>query len=122
MEFIDDDLWCERTGEELGLGALKLQAVSSGQDVAVRLVVEGVENPLRDPRIPQLIVIARRSRRCDGVAVAANDAGWRIAVNSGASIAYRPEAAAPMLESEDVPTGAIERLASGGGILADSSF
>lgn len=119
IEFIDDDLWCERTRDDLGLEGLQLQAVSGGQDVSVRLLVKGLVNPLRDPRTPQLIVTARRYRRCDGVAVSSDDAGWRLAINTGASIAYRPDANSSIAESEDVPAGVIERMASTGGILAD---
>jgi len=119
IEFIDDDLWCKRTCDELGLGALQLQAVASAQNVSVRLVVKGMGNPLRDPRLPQLIVAARQYRRCDGVAISADDSGWRLAVNTGASIAYRRDPDSSMRESEDVPAGAIERMVATGGVLAD---
>jgi hypothetical protein len=119
IEFIDDDLWCERTCDELGLDGLQLQAVSGGQDVSVRLIVKGPVNPLQDSRIPQLIVTARRYRRCDGVAVSSDDAGWRLAINTGASIAYRPDEVSSMVESDELTAGVIERMASTGGILAD---
>jgi hypothetical protein len=120
IEFIDDDLWCERTREELGLEALQLQAVSGGQAVSVRLVVNGLDAPLRDPRVPQLIVAARRYRRCDGVAIFSGDVGWRLAVNTGSPAAYLPGGGgSTMLESLEVADGWVERLASNGGILAD---
>jgi hypothetical protein len=120
IEFIDDDLWCQTTCSDLGLESLQLEAVSGGQNVSVRLVIEGLDNPLRDPRIPQLVTAARRYRRCDGVAISADDAGWRLAIKTGTSIAYRPDVDSSMVESSaDISAGEIERMASAGGILAD---
>jgi hypothetical protein len=120
IEFIDDDLWCERTRRDLDLKTLQLEAVSRGQVVSVRLVIEGVDDPLRDPGIPQLIIAARQYRRCDGVAIFSADAGWRVAVNTGAPAAYlQSEKHSSMVMSEEVVKDAIERMASTGGILAD---
>jgi hypothetical protein len=120
IEFIDDKLWCERTCGELGLDSLELQAVSAGQAVTVRLMVKGLDRPLQDPRLPQLIVAARQYRHCDGVAIFSEDDGWRVAINTGVAAAYLPgDNNCPMVESEEVAEGSIELMASTAGILAD---
>ena len=49
IEFIDDNLWCKRTRDELALKDLRLEEVTGGQAVSVRLVVKGLVHPLRDP-------------------------------------------------------------------------
>lgn len=120
IEFIDDDLWCQQTRDQLALEDLQLAEVTSGQAVSVRLMVRGLVDPLRDPRTSQLIVAVRRYRRCDGVAVFSMDAGWRVAIKTGSPLSYLPgDPGHPMLESDEVAAGAIEQMASTGGILAD---
>jgi hypothetical protein len=120
IEFIDDDLWCERTSSEMDLDRLRLEPVSHGQQVGVRLLVQGVTDPLNDPRLPQLIVAARRYRRCDGVAIFSEDSGWRITATTGESAAFiRGEADRRMIESEVLPAGVIEHLASRGEAIGD---
>jgi hypothetical protein len=122
LEFIDDDLWCQRTADELGLVSLALRAVSPGQAVQLRLSVAGIPEPLTDPRIPRLVVSARRYRRCDGVAIHAADLNWRLALTSGTEAAYRPATgpqAGSLLVSEPVAPGLLEQLAATGGVLAD---
>jgi hypothetical protein len=73
-----------------------------------------------DPRIPQLIVVARRYRHCDGVAIFSVDAGWRMVVKTGSPAAYvRGSRDQSTVESEQVAEGSIEQMAAMGGILAD---
>lgn len=120
IEFIDDNLWCERTRDQLALEDLQLEEVASGQAVSVRLMVRGLVDPLRDPRTCQLVVAARRYRRCDGVAVFSTDGGWRLSISTGSTIAYRrADQDHSVVESDVVSEGALEHLASTGGILAD---
>src|SRR5664280_3266374 len=83
-------------------------------------LVRGLVDPLRDPRTSQLVVAVGRYRRCDGVAVHSTDAGWRVAIKTGSPLSYlQGDPSHPMLESDDVAAGAIEQMASTGGILAD---
>ena len=72
VEFIDDDLWCARTRQDLDLNQLKLKAPPGAVGIQVRLNVSGITDPLFDPRVPCLVTAARHYRRCDGVAVYAS--------------------------------------------------
>lgn len=120
IEFIDDDLWCERTRLELALDALRLDVGSTGQAVSVRLHIRGVNNPLTDPRLPQLIVATRRYRRCDGLATFSDDEGWRLVVTTGQPVAYLAAGhGQELVESAVVEQGALEAMAAASGILSD---
>ena len=120
IEFIDDDLWCERTCRELDLDALRLDVGSAGQAVSVRLRLNGIGNPLTDPRVPQLIAAARRYRRCDGIATFSDDEGWRLVVETGRPAVYMAGGQGQvMIDSVVMEPGTLERLAAASGILAD---
>jgi hypothetical protein len=99
IEYIDDALWCSRTAEELHLEDLNFQARPGAPSVQVRLDVRGVTNPHLDPRIPRLVVLVRRYRRCDGVALFAADGSWRLSFATCETIACRPDRDASMIES-----------------------
>jgi HKD family nuclease len=117
VEFIDDDMWCERTMSELNLTGLEIH--DGSEIVSVRLVVRGINKPLNDPRIPELITAARRYRRCEDVAIFSEDAGWRLAFRPGEPISYLPRIGGVLVDSQVVEVVSIERLASKGGVLGD---
>ena len=120
VEFIDDDLWCIRTRQDLDLNQLELKAPPGAVGIQVRLNVSGITDPLFDPRVPRLVTAARHYRRCDGVAVFAPDAGWRLAFITGETVAYKPDLVAASVESAaPLADGALESLAAAGGVLAD---
>jgi hypothetical protein len=88
--------------------------------VQVRLDVRGVTNPLLDPRIPRLVVLVRRYRRCDGVALFAADGSWRLSFATCETIACRPDRDASMIESTiPLASGVLESLAGSAGVLAN---
>ena len=77
-------------------------------------------DPLLDPRVPRLVTAARHYRHCDGVAVFAPDAGWRLAIITGETVAYLPNLGATSVESAaTLADGTLEGLAAAGGVLAD---
>ncbi|MGH3276601.1 MAG: hypothetical protein ACRDNZ_20020 [Streptosporangiaceae bacterium] len=118
--FIDDALWCERQAGELGLSKLKLAAPPGAAAIQVRLDVGGIDDPLLDPRVPRLVVAARRYRGRDGVALFAVDNGWRLVLVTGERVAFRPALGAQSLDSVlPVADGDLERLAAEDGVLAD---
>ena len=119
VEFIDDALWCARVARELGLDEVELQAPPGAAGIEVRLDVRGVADPLLDPRVPRLAVAACRYRRCEGVAVWAVDADWRLALRAGAAIAYREKGTHTIVHSTVlISDGLLEQLAGTGGVLA----
>jgi hypothetical protein len=61
IDFIDDDLWCERVRTELGLDQFRF-GTPSGAGVSTHVDVDGVVDPLTDPRLPRLAVMATRYR------------------------------------------------------------
>jgi hypothetical protein len=118
VDYIDDALWCYRTAEELALDELNLQTHPGAP--RLRLDVRGITNPLLDPRIPRLVVLVRRYRRCDGVALFAADASWRLSFATDETIAYRPDRNSSMIESTiPLANGVLESLAGSAGVLAD---
>jgi hypothetical protein len=77
-------------------------------------------NPLLDPRVPRLVVLVRRYRRCDRVALFAADANWRLSFATDETIAYRPDRNFSMIESTSpLAAGVLELLAGSAGVLAD---
>ena len=78
LDYIDDALWCHQNAAHLGLSQLALQATSAGQRTSVRLNVNGIEDPLHDPRIPTLLVAVRQYRSTDAVALFGVDHDWRV--------------------------------------------
>ncbi|BCL16042.1 phospholipase D-like domain-containing protein [Micromonospora sagamiensis] len=119
--FVDDALWCNRTADDLALGGLRLKAPPGGAaDIQVRLDVRGVDDPLLDPRVPRLVVAVRHYRRCQGVAVFAADADWRLSLYPGETIAFLPGQGRRTIESAGpVTKGDLDQLAVSVGVLAD---
>ncbi len=81
--------------------------------------MQGVNNPLFDPRIPNLIVAVGRYRSTNAVALFGSDNDWRVVVSGDEPVIFMANVDAPMIESPPVQPGTIERLASGHGVLAD---
>lgn len=81
-DFIDDDLWCERTAASLNLNKLVLDAPPSGVGTpfGATLHVDGVSDPLIDPRTVRLIAAVRAYRPKPGAVLRAIDKSWRLAV------------------------------------------
>lgn len=120
IDFIDDDLWCDRTADEFELAELKLEAPPGGADIQARLGVRGIGDPLLEPRLPRLIVALRRYRRCDAVALHSLDGGWRLAVATNEQIMYLQDLGGRAIESSaQLGEGVLEGLAAEGGVLAN---
>lgn len=119
LDFIDDALWCDQRASDLGLTQLALEATSPGQRSSVRLNVNGVEDPLHDPRIPTLIVAVCQYRSTDAVTLFGADHDWRVAVSAGDPLVFKANLEAPLLESLPLAADAVEDLAAIHGVLAD---
>lgn len=116
VEFLDDELWCERTARELDLTGLHL----GSSKVGVRVDVRGIDDPLLDQRMPQLMLAARQYRRCDGVAVFSADRDWRVVCVEGKPIGVLGRLGGEVLESARVlAPQELERMAGSGHVLGD---
>jgi hypothetical protein len=116
VEFLDDELWCERTRQELSVEELHLDE----SNIGVKVDVRGVSDPLLDPRVPQLIVAAQRYRRCRGVAVFSMDRDWRVVYEDHQPIAVLGRLGGGVLESARALTPQeLELMAGSGRVLGD---
>jgi hypothetical protein len=120
--FIDDSLWCINTAEDLTLDKLTIETPRGSTSVQTVIGVQGIEDPLIDPRIPRLVIAARHYRHREGIAVRALNGSWRLVFNTGETIAYlatmsdkseHVESALPLTN------GMLEQLAAAGGVLAE---
>ncbi|MDQ1246088.1 MAG: hypothetical protein QG597_455, partial [Actinomycetota bacterium] len=63
--FLDDELCGHRMREKLDLDRLDLEPMGRGSPISDRVLVGGIADPLSDPRVPGLVLEARRYRRCE---------------------------------------------------------
>ena len=120
LSFIDDPLWCQQMAAQLGIGHLALGVLSAGQSVRVRLDIRGIDDPLNDPRLPQLVVAVRQYRHTDPVALYSADHGWRIVLATGEPAAYLSSVGqGELVDSPPVTAGVVEELAAAHGVLGD---
>ena len=82
--------------------------------------VQGIADPLLDPRLPRLLAATRQYRRCHGVAVYATDGSWRLSLTEGETIAVLPGIGQAVVESSE-PTSdhLLDQLNAAVGVLAD---
>jgi hypothetical protein len=119
LEFIDDDLWCAQRSAELALAGLELKATSAGDRTGIRIMVDGIDDPLHDPRIPALVVSISRYRRTDTVAIFGKNPDWRLAISGDEPIYYMASLHADGVESEHLEPNALDSLAGAAGVIAD---
>ncbi|WP_406311876.1 hypothetical protein OHA77_24680 [Streptosporangium sp. NBC_01639] len=118
--YIDDDLWCTRTAAELTLEDLTLKAPPGAAAIEVRLDVQGITDPLFDPRLPRLLAATRQYRRCRGIVVYATDGSWRLSIIDGKKIAVLPGRGQRFIEStEPVSDHFLDQINMAVGVLAD---
>ena len=120
VNYVDDELWCKRQAQELGLSVLRLQPSPGAAQIKVRIDVAGIDNPLIDPRVPRLGVAARHYRKCDGIAIYSTDRDWRVVLPGGGAVDYLPAKGQELLSTpEDVTNQDLEGLSAKAGVLAD---
>lgn len=119
LTFIDDDLWCHQMCESFGLAHVELGGLAADQAADVRLEIAGIERPLFDARLLQIIVAVREYRGADVIAVYSTDHDWRIVIETGEPTLYKRDVDSDMIESLPLADGRVEELAAKQGTLAD---
>lgn len=120
-DFIDDDLWCDQTASSLGLTQLSLGEPPAGvaTSFGATLHVDGISDPLVDPRTLRLIAAVRAYRRMPGVALRATDDTWRLAVPRDGPATYMAARGSPMLSSKlPIDDDVVTLLLDEAGVLA----
>lgn len=103
--FEDHALWCERIAETLGLEGVELDKPPGTQTVALAATVRvaGIDTPLTDLRMLELIVAARRYTKRAGIALWAADGAWRLVVPADDTAAFLPRAGGGEMVETVVP-------------------
>lgn len=120
QNFIDDELWCERLAAELDLDSVKIRPSPGTALIQARLEVDGIANPLVDPRLPRMVADVRQYRQCDGIAVYAGDGSWRLALPRDEPVVFVAELGQDERVTERALTSSqLEELVASSGVLAD---
>lgn len=119
LGFIDDDLWCVQKAEEMALPQLELEEARTGRGSSPLLHVDDIDDPLTDPRIPALTAALFQYKRIGRVLIRGKESDWRLSISVGEPIHFMSGRHAEGAESVPLISGAIEKLAARGGVLAD---
>ncbi|HEY5196513.1 MAG TPA: hypothetical protein VIJ51_05750 [Solirubrobacteraceae bacterium] len=72
VEYLDEEKWCEGLAKALGLRRVALRNVDNAS-VPVRIHIDGVDEPLTDPRVIEAAVNAMRFRKLHEIGIEAGD-------------------------------------------------
>ena len=117
--YVDDELWGEVIGASLDLSTVRIDRVDPGQDVSVRLSIEGIPNPLNDARVPKLIERARVYKEASGVVIFSLDHDWRLSVTEHDESVYFNRSTGEYVEGQTVAPGQIEAIAQNDAFISD---
>lgn len=127
--FLDDDLWCATTAEELELAYLSFGRRHGLLGIDALLLVAGVPHPLRDIRLTRLLEAVTHYKGCTTVAVhasppsvgrarpgPASGSGWRMIYRQGEPISCSAHRSDDEIEStvpvDDAVLGRLNRTGS----------
>lgn len=71
-EYLDEEKWCAGLAEALGLRRVALRNVDNAS-VPVRIHIDGVDDPLTDPRVVEAALNAMRFRKLQAIGIEAGD-------------------------------------------------
>jgi hypothetical protein len=71
MEYLDEQRWCENLAHELGLPRLSLKMIDN-EFVPLRVCLQGITEPLTDPRVVQAAMQAMRFRKTAAIGIEAD--------------------------------------------------
>jgi hypothetical protein len=80
-DYVDDPQWCLRLAKELDLARVGFQTVALSPPFKTAVAVEGIADPLGDPRVPVLLRRAFLYKRVPGLLLMAPN--WRLSAIEG---------------------------------------
>lgn len=118
VTYIDDPHWCARMAEELGLTAVTFSDQAFDGPYKASLGIEGVDDPLADPRVARLVKELFDYRRTQGIVMLAGH--WRVSIRiGGQAFARSPDKEADLLESNLITREDLAELAASGATLGE---
>jgi hypothetical protein len=86
--------------------------------VSAHLDVEGISDPLTDPRLPKVAVMLRQYRHVEGIAVYSVDGTWRLVLPAHARAVFIDRMGSDYLEtSEPITPAQLEQIAANDGVI-----
>jgi hypothetical protein len=86
-DYVDDPQWCARLAKDLDLAEVRFQPAALAPPFKLALSVQGVADPLSDPRIPVIVRRAFAYKRVAGILLVGS--GWRLSVLDGQAACLR---------------------------------
>jgi hypothetical protein len=71
-DYLDEETWCDRLAQTLGLRRLALKRINN-PTVPQRIVIDGVDDPLADPRVLEVAMEAMRFRKATAIGIEVGD-------------------------------------------------
>ncbi|WP_028061001.1 phospholipase D-like domain-containing protein [Candidatus Solirubrobacter pratensis] len=71
-EYLDEEKWCEGLAETLGLRRVALRNIGN-EHVPLRIIIDGIKDPLADPRVVEAALNAMRFRKTEAIGIEAGD-------------------------------------------------
>lgn len=121
-EYMDDTHWCARVQKELGLDSIAFRPDDFSPEFNLGLVVQGISDPLLDPR---LVVLIRRTFQYKLVSrFVITGYNWHLSIRDGGSVRVRLPTGAILRSTGNITTSyltSLEQQRLGlGNIFADS--
>jgi hypothetical protein len=116
-EYLDVERWCTNLAQAVGLPRLALKQINN-PSVPLRVVIDGVDDPLTDPRVIEVGMHAMRFRKTDAIGI---EAGGCIAVlrPGHAPVARLPGHASALKSSVVITTERLAAIERQGGSLSE---
>lgn len=100
LEYLDEDRWCADLARALGLPLLAFKKIDN-PNVPLRIVIDGVDEPLTDPRVLQVATRAMRFGKIDRMGIEAG--GWTAILRVGQPASAWPDGDRRSAVRSDLP-------------------
>ncbi|GHO96271.1 hypothetical protein KSF_063190 [Reticulibacter mediterranei] len=101
-DYMDDTHWCARVQKELGLDSIAFRPDAFSQEFKLGLVVQGISDPLLDPR---LVVLVRRTFQYKQISRFVITAyNWHLSIRDGELVSVRLSTGAILRSTRKITT------------------